>query len=94
MKFFVGFSLVLPILGARVNVQKRSSPLDVKIESIGNSAVKASITNTGSEDLKVLKTGSLLDRNAVEKAEIFCGSKFTPLSVIYIYNSFFNVIHV
>lgn len=71
MKVFSVLALVNYALAARVNTNKRASPLEVKVETVGNSAVKASITNTGDEELKLLKTGTVLDSLAVEKAEIY-----------------------
>lgn len=56
--------------------RRRDTPLEVKVESIGNSALKASITNTGPEPLKLLKTGSILDSAAIERAEIFAGCEY------------------
>lgn len=77
MKFFTGLSLVASALAARMDVTKRDSPLKVEIQSVGNSAVKAVITNTGSDAIKLMKTGSILDKNAIEKAEIFSGGTYT-----------------
>lgn len=74
MKFLAGLSCLAALASAVVvDLNKRDSPLDVKIEAVGNSGVKASITNTGASDLKVFKTGSILDKLAVEKAEVFAG---------------------
>ncbi|KAI8270846.1 Neutral protease 2 [Colletotrichum sp. SAR11_239] len=76
MKFLTGLSCFAALASAVVvDLNKRDSPLDVKIETVGNSGVKASITNTGASDLKVFKTGSILDKLAVEKAEVFAGSE-------------------
>lgn len=75
MKLLITLSIFATALAARIDVHKRASPLDVKIESAGNSALKATITNTGSQPLKLFKTGSVLDSIAVEKAEIFSGCK-------------------
>lgn len=47
------------------------SPLNVELEFTGNTAVKALIKNTGSEDLKLFKTGTFLDDSHVEKVEVF-----------------------
>jgi hypothetical protein len=52
-------------------LDKRDSPLDVSLEITGNTAVKATIKNTGSEDLKLFKTGTFLDDSHVEKVEVF-----------------------
>lgn len=75
MKLLAILSFVLYAMAARVNVHKRASPLDVKLQSVGNSAVKASFTNTGSTPLKIFKTGSVLDSASIEKAQIFSGCK-------------------
>ncbi|KAF6811237.1 deuterolysin metalloprotease [Colletotrichum musicola] len=66
--------------GAAVNLSKRAQPLEVKIEQIGNSELRASITNIGSTPLRVLKTGSILDGTPVEKAQISMSSVDGPAS--------------
>lgn len=76
MKFFAGLSLATSALALSIErIEKRDSPLAVNIESVGNSAVKATIVNTGAEAVKVFKTGSLLDDIAVEKTQVFAGGK-------------------
>ncbi|KAI0382489.1 Deuterolysin metalloprotease family-domain-containing protein [Hypomontagnella monticulosa] len=77
MKFTAGISLFAAVASAlSVDLAKRDSPLDVKLEMVGNTAVKASITNTGAADVKVFKTGTFLDENAAtEKVAIFQGDK-------------------
>ncbi|KAK5629842.1 hypothetical protein RRF57_005557 [Xylaria bambusicola] len=80
MKFLAGAALLASVASAAsIDNAKRASPLDVKIEMVGNSGIKASITNTGSSDLKVLKTGSLLDSVATEKVKVYQGSKLKAL---------------
>lgn len=64
--------------GASVDVTKRSSPLDVELEKLGNSVVKAVITNNGAEAIQILKTGSIFDDLAVEKTEVFAGCQCCP----------------
>ena len=72
MKFLAGLSLLASLASAMsVDLSQRNGPLDVKIEVVDNTNVKATITNTGNETLKVLKTGSILDTAAVEKTRIF-----------------------
>ncbi|KDN63281.1 putative metalloproteinase [Colletotrichum sublineola] len=74
MKLLAGLSCFAALASAAVvDLNKRDSPINVKIEAVGNTGVKASITNNGASDLKVLKTGSILDKLAVEKAEVFTG---------------------
>lgn len=78
MMLLLPLALAGSALAARlpmVNVRQASSPLDVKVDSVGNSAVKASITNVGSKTLKLFTPGSILDSTAVEKAEVYSGCK-------------------
>ncbi|KAB2572826.1 Neutral protease 2-like protein [Lasiodiplodia theobromae] len=76
MKFIVGLSFLASLAAAAsVDVNKRETPLEVKLELLGNTGVKASITNTGSSALKLFKTGTLLDQQPVEKVEIHAADK-------------------
>lgn len=52
-------------------LSKRDGSLSVALEVTGNTDVKATITNNGSEDLKLFKTGTFLDDSHVEKVEVF-----------------------
>ncbi|KAL2880525.1 hypothetical protein SGCOL_004246 [Colletotrichum sp. CLE4] len=73
MKFSIGVSL-LATLASAVNVdmaKRNTSPLDVKLEAIGNSGVKAALTNTGDSAIKLFKTGTFLEKAPVEKVEVF-----------------------
>ncbi|KAK7705482.1 hypothetical protein SLS57_010016 [Botryosphaeria dothidea] len=72
MKFSAGLSLVLAATASAtaINLNKRDTPLDVKLEMIGNSEVKATVTNKGLSALKLYKTGTILDKAPVEKVEI------------------------
>jgi deuterolysin len=67
---FLANALCLDGLHKR-QIDNTSSPLDVRIEMAGNSVVKATITNTGNEHLRVLKTGSFLAKSATEKLRVF-----------------------
>ncbi|CAG9975641.1 unnamed protein product [Clonostachys byssicola] len=71
MKFVPFVALASMALAAPSSEKRDDSPLDIKIEMVGNSEVKATIVNTGSSSLKVLKTGSILDSAPVEKARVF-----------------------
>lgn len=74
MKFLCNIALLASLVSA-ASMGKRGSPLAVQIEQVGNSGLKATITNTGAEDLKVLKTGTILDSAPVEKVQVFRGSE-------------------
>ncbi|CAN8099697.1 unnamed protein product [Discula destructiva] len=76
MKFFLGILFWSCAQAVRFNKARlpQDSPLEVTVEPAGNSALKASITNTGSEPIRLLKAGSILDDRAIERAEIYSGS--------------------
>ncbi|OLN92293.1 Neutral protease 2-like protein 1 [Colletotrichum chlorophyti] len=73
MKFSIGVSLLATLASAvNVDMAKRdTSPLDVKLEAVGNSGVKAVLKNTGDSAIKLFKTGTFLDESPVEKVEVF-----------------------
>lgn len=86
MKFNAVLCFVASALAVSIDrLEKRDSPLAVKIESVGNSAVKASITNTGATAVKVFKAGSILDSIPVEKTKVFAGGTYL-LDLLYIVN--------
>lgn len=64
---------------AAINL-RGESPLVVEIEQVGNSEVKASITNTGNAGLRLLKAGSILDSAPVEKARVAQGGAYAFLA--------------
>ncbi|KAI0420338.1 neutral protease [Xylaria grammica] len=81
MKFAAAVSALATVASAAtINVGKSASPLDVKITMVGNTGVKASITNTGSEDLKVFKTGSFFDNSPTEKVKVTQGKSNVAFS--------------
>lgn len=71
MKFLSLLSLATAAMAAPSTGKRAPSPLDVKLEMVGNSGVKATFTNTGSKSLKVFRTGTILDFAPVEKAHVF-----------------------
>ena len=83
MKLLNLLSLATSVLAVAVNVNKRDDALSVSLETVSNTAVKATIKNTGSSSLKVFKAGSILDSNLVEKTEVFSGgeSQSAPVSL-------------
>ncbi|KAH4074029.1 neutral protease [Parastagonospora nodorum] len=77
MKFQILSVAALASLASAVSdaLDKRDSPLDVSLEVTDNTNVKATIKNTGTEDLKLFKTGTFLDDSHVEKVEVFRSGK-------------------
>jgi deuterolysin len=59
-------------------ITKRDAPLSVSLEVTDNTHVRAKISNTGSEDLKLFKTGTFLDDSQVEKVEVFRAGAKVP----------------
>ncbi|KAI1129856.1 neutral protease [Nemania abortiva] len=75
MKFVAAVSALATVASAAtIGIGKPVSPLDVKIEMVGNTSVKASITNNGFEDLKLFKTGTFLDKKPTEKVKVSQGN--------------------
>lgn len=69
MKFFTVAAALASVAAAAPS--SAPSPLDIKIESAGNSGeVKATITNTGKDNLKIFKHGTIFDDAHTEKATI------------------------
>jgi deuterolysin len=57
---------------ASVDINKRDTPLSIKLESIGNSEVKIAVTNNGEKALNLLSKGTFLDEVApVEKVQVY-----------------------
>ncbi|PNY29926.1 Neutral protease 2 [Tolypocladium capitatum] len=77
MKLFGSVALLVSlIIGTSSAVADNSaSPLDVKLEMTGNSQVKAVFTNTGKEILNLLKTGTVLSKQATRKARVSANGK-------------------
>ncbi|GFP54800.1 hypothetical protein ACSS6W_002679 [Trichoderma asperelloides] len=71
MKFVAGLIALAALASAAPG--KAPTPLDIKLESAGNAEIKAVITNTGKNSLKIFKSGTILDNSAVEKVSITSG---------------------
>jgi len=48
------------VISARLDLSKRETPLEVTLTEVEGGVVKATVTNVGSEDLKLLTYGSIL----------------------------------
>ncbi|KAM0326610.1 hypothetical protein ACHAQA_006479 [Verticillium albo-atrum] len=74
MKLFTGICTLASLASAvSVDLAKRDTPLEVRLEESGNSGVKGFLTNTGAEAVKVLTAGTFLDDRAVEKVQVYSG---------------------
>lgn len=67
MKLLAGLAALVS-LGA--TAPQAPTPIDVQLQMDGNSAVKATITNNGKDDLKIFRTGTILDKSAIQKTRI------------------------
>jgi hypothetical protein len=72
MKFSSIISLASLASAAPYFHSNEGSPdaLNVKLEMVGNSDVKASITNNGNAKLRLLRTGTILGNTPVEKVQV------------------------
>lgn len=82
MKFTIAqvAALVASVSSSAIDLNKRATPLDVSLTPNGNTMVKASITNTGSESYNLLYKGSLLDEAPVDKLLVNTACKLLPNS--------------
>ncbi|PTB69175.1 hypothetical protein BBK36DRAFT_1134696 [Trichoderma citrinoviride] len=80
MKFISGLIALAALASAAPG--KAPTPLDIKLESAGNAEIKAVITNTGKNNLKIFKTGTILDSSPVEKVKISSGEHTVPFDGI------------
>ncbi|KAL7820678.1 Deuterolysin metalloprotease family domain-containing protein [Trichoderma gracile] len=80
MKFISGLLALAALASAAPG--KAPTPLDIKLESAGNAEIKAVITNTGKNNLKIFKTGTILDNSPVEKVKISSGEHTVPFDGI------------
>lgn len=74
MKFVAGLIALATLASAAPG--KAPTPLDIKLETAGNAEIKAVITNTGKSNLKIFKSGTILDSSAVEKVSVTSGGIF------------------
>jgi deuterolysin len=81
MKFVAGLIALAALASAAPG--KAPTPLDIKLESAGNAEIKAVITNTGKSNLKIFKTGTILDSSAVEKVIISSGGILSKTILTY-----------
>ncbi|ORY04565.1 neutral protease 2-like protein [Clohesyomyces aquaticus] len=91
MKFLTVVSLFALASAASAASVKRGSPLDVQIQAIGYTTVKASITNVGQSAFKVFTSGSLLDSSPLEKVQVFQGGSRIPFDGVRLMISTVNL---
>lgn len=77
MTLLLHLAFVASALGAAVNIETAAStqPLSISLANSGNSAIKATIQNTGPEPLRLYTAGSLLDDDPIEKTEVYSEGK-------------------
>ncbi|KAH6685023.1 metallo proteinase [Plectosphaerella plurivora] len=75
MRFSAAAIFASALATAAAGPVNRETPLSITLDLLGNTAIKATIKNTGAEPLKVLKTGTILDEHDVEKVQVFSGSE-------------------
>lgn len=83
MKFQLSVAALAAVASAAsVDINKRDSPLSIKLESVGNSEVKIAVTNNGEKVLNLLSKGTFLDEVApVEKVQVYSTAGCTYRSI-------------
>jgi deuterolysin len=74
--FLAGYGCVISAHALPPKLERRTSGLDIKIDVVDNTMVKAAITNTGSSTLRLLNEGTILDSAPVRKMRVSSPSKF------------------
>lgn len=64
------------VIGAAVPTGPR---INVAIERVGNSGIKATLHNPSSADITVLRTGSILGDSDTRKVQLSAGGMYRPL---------------
>jgi deuterolysin len=82
LSFAAVAALLTPSLAAAIlpSLIRRDAGLKVELSQVQKSEVNAVMTNTGNEALKLLDYGTLMDKNPVQKLNVFKdgkGSSFT-----------------
>lgn len=93
MFFLIELTLTLAVIAqvahsTRLYIEKRDSPLSVTLYAGENGVVEATVTNSGAEDLKLLKYGSLLDSAPVQKLNVFAQSSMLGVPCRSISNAY------
>lgn len=60
-----------PLVASALSIRAEDKPLSLTISQFGNTAIKATLTNTADQALKLLRSGSILDDNLIQKSHIF-----------------------
>ena len=72
---FVIAALTQIVSATRFDINKRESALEVTLATVENGVVKATVTNTGAEDLNLLTFGSIFDSAPVQKLDVYATGK-------------------
>ncbi|KAJ6788050.1 hypothetical protein PWT90_07492 [Aphanocladium album] len=84
MKASLGFVLYGSLATAAALAPRASPSFDVKLERAGNTLIKAIITNTGEENVRILNTANILDHGIpVKKTDVFSDGKPLKFQGVY-----------
>lgn len=82
MKLLPAFLLVSRAVDQTKREPAAAASLDVKLNVVGNTEIIATISNVGASNLRLYKTGSILDNSPVQKVDIFAGDSKLPFEGI------------
>lgn len=78
MKYsFSSLATIIGLASAAAVDKHASSPLSVNIEPMGETVVRATITNNGEKDYNIMQKGTILDTAPVNKFAVTKGGKYT-----------------
>ncbi len=67
---FTSLAAGKPILMPRLAQDASKPSFDVTLESLGDSTVRAAVTNTGNEAVRLVRRGGILDHVATKKVRV------------------------
>lgn len=72
---FTSLAAGKPILMPRLAQDASKPSFDVTLESLGDSAVHAAVTNTGNEAVRLVRRGGILDHIPTNKVRVYHGGE-------------------
>lgn len=81
-QFALATTLAALVSSKAIKLEKRAPALDVKLSALGNTLVRATVTNTGSSAINLLNKGTFLDYGAVEKVTVSSDGKSDSFAIV------------
>jgi deuterolysin len=88
---FLAHLVAVASLVVAAPTERADSVLDVKLESVGNTEIQATITNSGLDSLRLLKAGSIISHVPVQKVSVTSNSESLDFEGAKVHPSLFDL---